>query len=1371
MEEPLGLKFRPKTAGPSPELKANVLSYTTWQWCQPLVNLGNKKPLQKEDLHDMVPRESVDFNEKLWNNIREKQMKKGKKPTVKGIVYEACGRELLYSFVWMPIWFGAVLAQVYTMRAVVEEAQKGGSIEWWRGFLLVFSMWATSVVQSLGQHWSFMYGQKLGIRLKAAVNMVIFNKIMKMKLVALGGTSSGLMLNLVTNDTQKLVDAATFVAYAFFSIVVCVVVAILAIVAAGLAALPGVAVILLAQPLQVVIARVIGKIRRHAVKLTDSRVRTVAEILSGVRVVKYNGWTSTFLKRIDEIRCIEISWIRKATFLRACTTSFKDVISPIAALATFGTYVAINDGILVASEAFTLLGLFGILVRIYSIVPPSVQYISETAVGLQRMQMLMDLPDGSGPSSPQDIEKLRKLYPEAAVVVKEGTFSWYVREKDFEGAAEAVSNGVDEKMDEKSNLQDISLAVKKGELVAVIGSVGSGKSSLLLAVLGEMESIKGAFWTERNVSYVPQQPWILNDNVRNNIITTSDFDEARYKRVVFSCALEHDIAQLPAGDETEIGERGVNLSGGQKARISLARACYSQCPVVLLDDPLAAVDVPTARHLMQHVLGGIFKGRTVILVTHNKSSLEHVDRIFMMENGRLQQVNSKEDLDEKGLVSEEEEEDSDYDSSDGLEEEDGEQAKIRQPSSDGQNPSQDQLNTHLRTPSVNDAEKRTSFYSLEKSSSRTSKRSSFSKRLSLDEKGKQQGGDLQQVGGLTVKEDRMVGEVTWNTYFGYVRGGGVTIFTVTIFLMCLAQAVRVSVDYWVSAWVSDKYHKSTHIYLLSFAVLVVGAVILSIGRGLLFSEMAMRAASHMHREMAEKVLRSPQLFFDQNPVGRILNRFSKDQAMVDELLPYTAQGMFENLIGVLGVMVFIAIIMPWFLLCLPPFILLFIYCQQRYVAVSRELKRLDGLSRSPIYAHFAQTLQGLTSVRAYGIEAAMHDHFRDLIDANHRAMISFLHLSRWLGTRLDFTAAICVATTALLAVLLRNVISPGLVGVVLLESLQLTGFFQYGVRLVADTENIFTSVERIQTYGNLPTEAKSDSPPGLITEQWPEKGEIEFIKYTMAYRVDLPAVLNGLTFKVFPEEKIGILGRTGAGKSSLAAALFRMVENANCSGSILIDGVDLKDVGLDDLRLRLSIIPQDPVLFKGTLRFNLDPFERHRDDELHEALARVQLTTKIKSLDGGLSSEISENGENFSVGQRQLLCLARSLLRKSRIIVMDEATAAVDGETDQLIQETMRDVFSACTVLTIAHRIDTIIDCDRVLVLAKGGRISEFDSPLNLLKRAEHVDFSVNSTTRIDHVFANMVAQAGPTVARQLRRAAEAADEKKRLRRNEHQIS
>ncbi|MCO5605568.1 hypothetical protein L7F22_059751 [Adiantum nelumboides] len=501
----------------------------------------------------------------------------------------------------------------------------------------------------------------------------------------------------------------------------------------------------------------------------------------------------------------------------------------------------------------------------------------------------------------------------------------------------------------------------------------------------------------------------------------------------------------------------------------------------------------------------------------------------------------------------------------------------------------------------------------------------------------------------------------------------------------------------------------------------------------------------MHNQMAERVLRSPQLFFDQNVSGRILNRFSKDQALVDETLPTTAQQLFEFAVSSLGSLVFIGLLIPWFLLALPPLVFVFFFLQRQYVVISRELKRLEGISRSPIYAHFTQTLQGITSVRAYGTQTMMHDIFNSLIDANHRSYILFIHMAHWIGIRLDFATSFCITLASLLVVVLRHSITPGLAGAILVQSMQVTGFIQYAIRQAAEVENYLTSVERINAYANLPTEANPSTPPGIIGENWPSRGEIEFVKYTMTYRVDLTPVLNEVSFKINAKEKIGILGRTGVGKSSLAAALFRMVENERCGGDILIDGVNTKLIGLNDLRQRLSIIPQDPVLFQGSLRFNLDPFEVYTDAEIYEALERVHLG-KIQILGRRLDSLIAQNGENFSVGQRQLICLARCLLRRSQIIVMDEATAAVDGETDTLIQRIIQTIFHDCTMLTIAHRIDTVIDCDRVLILAAGGHIAEFDSPNKLL----------NDNNQ--GIFAEMVRQAGPITAERLHKAAHDAE-------------
>ncbi|XP_024398184.1 uncharacterized protein [Physcomitrium patens] len=1389
------------TGKPCPLSNASIFSFLTWQWVQPLITIGNKKTLEAEDLWDLVPDETSVYCERSWlKAVEGEKMKKnvdGSPVSVWKLMYKSMGYKFMLGGLYKPVWLLAVVLQVYILKALVKIAQGTERLQWWWAALLVVGMFLTSTTQSITQHQCFTIGQRTGMKARATVAMAVFNKIQEMSLASLSNTNTGIMLNLVTNDTQKILDAATFFHFVWFALVEVAVVGGLVIYEAGVAAIPGVMVTFLTQPLQVKVAQRVGWLRRSAIDYTDSRVRSVNEVLTGVRVVKYNGWTAAFLKRIGDLRSSEMHWIKRANFLRASTSTLRDGVIPLASFATFGTFVAVHGGAaLTPSLAFTVLALFSILVRLFSIAPLGVQYLSEAMVAMQRFQQLLDLPNGHGITNPDEQDKTcddkRSKKAKRRKTKQEKDNGLHILSRVPRG------KDSDKVFEEADTLKGVTFEVQRGDLVAIVGAVGSGKSSLLLALLGEMECLAGESQIDRPAAFAPQQPWILNDTIRSNVLFGNKFDEFRYKETVSACALDHDIAQLPAGHDTEIGERGVNLSGGQNARISLARACYSTSPLLLLDDPLAAVDVPTAKHLMDHVLCGILKGRTVILVTHNKTSLSCCDKIYLLEHERLQELSKEALLDgqlDEVILNDTEDNGGDIDHKtraslgrdDSSEESGGENgpevdvlngASAEMVAESSQSHLQNGLeckeltengvskNGPSEEPVSDDVEIVASVFQevgeegvFDGKQDEASIRKSF-RRRSGRVTGVESDIDGDKGGKLTVKEDRAEGEVTWATYIQYAKDGGGRVFifmVVVIFLF--AQAVRVMLDYWLSVWVDRKYQLSTRIYVISYACFAAGAIALSLTRALLFMEAAMLSAKKMHGRMAEKVLRSPQLFFDQNPVGRIVNRFSKDQSLVDELLPSTAQTCMENFTGCLGSIAIIAVLIPWFLLAIPPFIIIFLILQKRYVTVSRELKRLDGLSRSPMYAHLSQTLQGIASVRAFGAQKRMHDRFLAMIDANHRAFILFVHSSRWLGVRLDLATSMAVATASLLVVLLRNSISPGLAGVVLVQSLQLTGFFQYGVRLAAETENYFTSVERIQAYTELPTEADSDTAPGVITEKWPEKGEIEFVHYTMAYREDLPRVLNDLCFKVNSQEKVGILGRTGAGKSSLAAAMFRLVENKACSGRILIDDIDIAHIGLDDLRRRLSIIPQDPVLFRGTVRLNLDPFEQHTDFEIIEAIANVHLSKKIESLDKGIDSVVAENGENFSVGQRQLLCLARSLLRRSRVIVMDEATAAVDGETDQLIQTAMRSVFHTCTVLTIAHRIETIIDCDRVLVLAKGGRLAEFDTPANLLRRAELIIRDGSEGRGVgNYGFAVMVAQSGEVIAKRLREAAEAAE-------------
>eukprot|EP00850_Spirogloea_muscicola_P011143 SM000068S20575 [mRNA] locus=s68:197067:208001:- [translate_table: standard] len=1420
----------------------------------PLIDpLPHNCRLYLPDLYDLNPRESTTACRTAWNrhwqaaeeaasppSVAAGQEKEaaaaahsswtkgrrrretGRTPVVKSVLWQSFGHEFFVAALFKPLWLAAVVLQVYVLKALVrisEEPHK--RLQWWWAMLLVFAMLATSVVQSVSQHQCFTRCQKVGMKARAAVCVAVYQKVLAMRSAALGAASSGQMLNLITNDTQKLLDAITYFHFVWHAVVELAVICACALAEAGLPALGGVFVVLMTQPIQATkdgvaqicvlllhpqiwMAKAVGDIRRKAVQYTDARVRLVGEALAGARVVKYNGWVPAFLARMEGLRASELHWIRKAAYLRAANSTLKDTVTPLASLTTFGIYVATHHGHLKPSMAFTVLELFSIMVRIFAIAPAGLQFYGEALIACQRLQKFLQLPDGRGSCPPELARDLAAAQPGAALAASKASFAWFTSAGLATNASLQSTNAGGSRsspprqvelaqvvVTQKSSsskvdfeeaayrhqgpfLQDIDVAVPRGETVAVTGAVGSGKSSLLLAMLGEIEHRGGACFVENHIAYVPQQPWILNDTIQNNILFGSVHKPERYAAVTAACALDHDIAELPAGHETEIGERGVNLSGGQKARVSLARACYSAAPILFLDDPLAAVDVTTARHLMERILAGLLAARTVVLVTHSLRSLDFCSQTLVMAGGRLRLARTTEDLAEHGALVEE-------------------QAEVVD-EADEVLPEAEHILQRMETT-----------HSGETSNNVDDEAGGRRAQVEADElrgaaptsvhaagAGGRGGTELEtkkqyrttKSGWLTVAEDRVEGDVTGATYLAYIRAsGGVLLFVLLMLFFVFAQVVRTLVDYWLGLWVDRKYGFSPGLYVATYAALTLVAGILSLLRALFFTFMALAAARNMHHAMALHVLRSPQLFFDQNPVGRILNRFSKDQALVDELLPSTAQVTLELLLACLGSIGIIGGLIPWFLLSLPPIGIIFKLLQRRYVRLSRELKRLDGTTRSPIYAHFSQTLSGVASIRAYGVQDRFLELFVALIDANHRAYILFVHASRWLGIRLDFCAAVCVTVTAVCVLLLRDSLAAGLAGVVLVQSLQLTGLFQYGVRQMAETENYFTSVERIHAYTELPTEAAADSPEGLVDSDWPKEGRISVRGYSMAYREDLPCVLNNLLFEVMSMEKVGILGRTGAGKSSLAAALFRMVENSSCKGKILIDGVD---------------IARDPVLFTGTVRQNLDPFDVYSDSAICQALERVHLGSKIES-EGGLDSVVSENGENFSVGQRQLLCLARALLRKSKVIVMDEATAAVDGETDILIQATMRDVFRSCTVITIAHRIDTVIDCNRVLILAKGGRIAEFDSPANLLHEAAGTSLpsllalrrtkaglfvlqaetdchdcpmglmSLSFTLKEEpfwmflyatgsSVFASMVAQTGPAVSKRLREAAKAAE-------------
>ncbi|KAH9119925.1 hypothetical protein LEN26_004484, partial [Aphanomyces euteiches] len=770
-------------------------------------------------------------------------------------------------------------------------------------------------------------------------------------------------------------------------------------------------------------------------------------------------------------------------------------------------------------------------------------------------------------------------------------------------------------------LSNLTLTIAPGSLVMVVGSVGAGKSSLISAILGEMHLVQGSVDVHGSVALVSQEPWIRNDTVRGNILFEDAYEASWYKTVLQAVQLEADMRLLPAGDKTEIGEQGINLSGGQKARVNLARALYKrESNVLLLDDPLSAVDVHVAKAIFDQAIDGLARGKTRIMAMNSHYQfLQRADRIVVMENG--------------SIVG------------------DGTFAELYSAFPQFLNRPSDKPNE------VSAVEDDTAVLIIEKD-----------------------------------RAKGIVSKKTYFDYFGHVGFNGWVVSFSLVFMFAFGQTMRVAVDWWQGYWAARYYAVSVATYHGVFYGFVVATICFFAGRCALLATYTSRCSENMHNQLLRCVLRAPiNLFFDVTPVGRILNRFSRDLDIVDSLLPNLFLDILQTFFIAASSMLVCAVSSIYVALSFLPVIGLFYVMGEFFKKSSRELKRLEGVSRSPIFSSFAETLDGVQTIRAFKMDRHFIRQNRKAVDTNAKFLFALVGAGRWFSVRTYLVSVLLIAIMLTVIINIRHSISATTAGLALTYSLALLPMVQCRGRLLH--------------FKTIPEEAPETTLHDPAFASWPSKGAVQFQNLKLRYRPDLPLVLHGITLDIQGGEKIGICGRTGAGKSSLMIALFRISEFD--SGTILIDGMDIATIGLATLRRVLSIIPQDPVLFSGTLRENLDPFGEKTDAELD---AVVQQT----HLDLALSTVVAESGSNLSVGQRQLLCIGRALLRQSRIIVMDEATANVDLATDQLIQTTIQQAFTTETVLTIAHRLDTILHCDRVVVLEKG-QVVECDAPSVLM--------------------------------------------------------
>ncbi|XP_052481316.1 ABC transporter C family member 12 isoform X4 [Gossypium raimondii] len=1273
-------KYEPLSGGEQicPERQASIISRIFFGWITPLMQQGYKRPITERDVWKLDTWDQTEILIHKFHRCWDKEAKRSKPWLLRALNSSLGGR----------FWLGGVFkigcdlcqfAGPMLLNHLLQSMQRGDPA--WVGYIYAFLMFLGVLCVVLLEAQYMQNVWRVGFRLRSTLVAAIFHKSLRLTHEARKNFPSGKITNMITTDAtalQQICQQLHVLWSAPFRIIISMV---LLYQQLGVASLLGSVILVLMVPLQTIVISKMRIMTKEGLQWTDRRVSLMNEILVAMDTVKFYAWEKSFQTRVHSIRNDELSWLRRAQLLSAFNSFILNSIPVVVTVVSFGAFTLLG-GDLTPARAFTSLSLFALLRFPLNTLPNLLSQVVNANVSLQRLQELFLAEERVlAPNLP-----LQPGLP--AISIKDGNFSW------------------DSKA-EKPTLSNINLEVPVGSLVAIVGGTGEGKTSLISAMLGEIPADANSSVVIRGtVAYVPQVSWIFNATVRNNILFGCSFQPERYWKTIDVTALRHDLDILPDHDLTEIGERGVNISGGQKQRVSMARAVYSNSDVYIFDDPLSALDAHVAQQVFSRCIKEELQGKTRILVTNQLHFLPHVDYILLVANGVIKEEGTFEEISKNGRLFQK------------LMENAGKMEK-QEEKDDGKNFDLEDLK-----PKSNEM---VEINELQKNANPAKRR-----------KGRK--------AVLVKQEERETGVVSWNVLMRYKDAlGGLWVVMILFTFYFSTEVLRISSSTWLRFWTDQSTSSSYHpgYYIVIYALLGFSQVTVTLTNSFWLITSSLRAARRLHDMMLNSILKAPMLFFQTNPTGRVINRFSRDLGDIDRNVANFMNMFMNQLWQLLSTFALIGIVSIFSLWAIMPLLILFyaayLYYQQWQIT-SREVKRLDSITRSPIYAQFGEALNGLSSIRAYKAYERVAKVNGKFMDNNIRFTLANSSSNRWLTIRLETLGGLMIWLTATFAVLQNGKAEnqaafASTMGLLLSYSLNITSLLSGVLRQASQAENSLNAVERVGSYINLLSEAPDvieshRPPPG-----WPSSGSIQFEDVVLRYRPELPPVLCGLSFTTSPSEKIGIVGRTGAGKSSMLNALFRIVELEK--GRILIDGCDTSRFGLSDLRKALSIIPQSPVLFSGTVRLNLDPFNEHNDADLWEALERAHLKDVIRGNSFGLDAEVLESGENFSVGQRQLLCLARALLRRSKILVLDEATAAVDVKTDAFIQKTIREEFNSCTMLVIAHRLNTIIDCDQILVL-DAGQVLEHSTPEELLANEESA-------------FSKMVQSTGPANAEYLR--------------------
>ncbi|KAI0360140.1 P-loop containing nucleoside triphosphate hydrolase protein [Trametes cingulata] len=1324
-----------------PEVAAGWWSILTFGWITSLMALGYARPLEASDLYKLQDhRAAAVVAEKITKSFEARQaaaaeynarLERGEiSPGLKGIWWSIRGNQAEREKQWREkdgkkrasltlalndsvkwwFWTGGLMklvadcAQVTSpllVKAIINfatesySAHRAGQYDnvppIGKGIGLAIALFALQILSSLCTHHFFYRAASTGVLLRGGLITAIYDRSLKLSSRARATLTNGKLVNHISTDVSRIDFCCSFLQLSITGPVQMIICLVILLVNLGPSALAGYAFFILATPIQTMVMKHFIKLRHKSMTWTDKRAKLLQELLGGMKIIKYFAWEMPYLKRIEELRGKEMSYIRSLLIIRSANNAVAISLPALASVLAFVVY-SVTGHSLNAADVFSSLTLFNLLRMPLMFMPLSLSAIADAHNAIDRLYGVFEAETLSE-------TKIQDEDMENAIEIVGGEFVWdgpppdEPARKDKRGmfgkktgkkAAPAAGAGEGEKSKESTfRLRDVNLAIPQGQLAAIVGPVGSGKSSLLEGMIGEMRRTAGTVRFKGSVAYCPQSAWIQNATVRDNIIFGRPFDEERYWKAVHDACLEADLELLPNGDLTEVGERGISLSGGQKQRINICRAIYVGADIQIFDDPFSALDAHVGKSVFNNVFLGAAADKTRVLVTHALHFLPQVDYIYTMVDGRVAEHGTYADL----IAA------------------DGDFARFVREFGSRE---EEQEQEAREEDAVEDAEE-----------------PSDEKEKPLKKKA--------QVAGMMQVEERNTGAVSNKVYMEYMRAGkGYVIVPFLILSVALLQGAQVMSSYWLVYWEERKWNFGSGFYMGIYAGLGVAQAFTFFMMGSTFAMLTYFSSKTLHREAIHRVMYAPMSFFETTPLGRIMNRFSKDIDTIDNMLGDAMRMFVATLGNIVGAIILIAIVLPWFLIAVATVSVAYVWAALFYRASARELKRLDAILRSSLYSHFSESLSGLATIRAYGESERFLQENRKRMDVENRAYWLTVTNQRWLGIRLDFMGILLTFVVAMLTVGTRFSISPSQTGVVLSYIISVQQAFGWMVRQSAEVENDFNSVERIVHYVN----DLEQEPPHLIADRkppapWPSEGQIELKDVVLKYRPELPPVLKGLSMSVRPGEKVGIVGRTGAGKSSIMTALYRLVELS--SGSIVIDGVDISTIGLKDLRDGLAIIPQDPLLFSGTLRSNLDPFGYHDDARLWDALKRAYLVEdrkhSIEQTDEevkegsrspvnrfSLDSPIEDEGGNLSIGQRSLVSLARALVKDSKILILDEATASVDYETDRKIQDTIANEFADRTILCIAHRLRTIIGYDRICVL-DAGQIAEFDTPANLYER------------------------------------------------------